>query len=83
MQNPSKHYGQSKLQKTFLYFIYPVPPEIPSDERYFYDDIPRMTHSELQCELDRALHRLMLDLKPCPWLLERIDRLREAVGHAN
>ena len=72
-----------KIRKDFLHCLYPVPPELPPDERYFHDDIPRMADSELQRELDRALHRLRLDPKPSQWLLDRIDRLMEAIDHAH
>ena len=72
-----------KFRKDFLHCLYPVPPELPPDERYFHDDIPRMADSELQRELDRALHRLTLDPRPSQWLLDRIDRLREAIDHAH
>ena len=72
-----------KFRKVFLDCFYAGPPELPPDERYFHDDLPQMTGSELQRELNRALHRLMLDERPSEWLLERIDRLREAINHAD
>ena len=83
MKNLSTHHGQCKFQKTFLRILYEVPAGLPAGERYFHADIPQMTGAQLRRELDRALQRLLLDQRPHAWLLERIDRLREALDHAH
>ena len=83
MLNLAKTQDQHKLRKAFLHFLYPVPPEMLPDEQYFHDDIPQMNDSKLRRELGRASARLMHDQKPHEWLLDRIDRLREALGHAH
>ena len=72
-----------KFREAFLDFLYPSGPELPPDERFFHADIPHMNDSERRRELDRARMRLTWDQKPCPWLLERIDLLREGLEDAN
>ena len=72
-----------KFRGAFLRSLYEVPPELPPDERFFHDDIPQMNDTKLRRELGRAGQRLMHDQKPHEWLLERIDRLREALDHAH
>lgn len=70
-------------RKDFLDQICFVPVEGPADERYFHDDIVEMSEMDRLWECERARLRLFLDPKPHPWLLERIDRLREALDHAH
>ena len=67
----------------FLDCVYPVPPEMPPGEQYFHEDITEMNDSQRRRELERVRLRLLLDPKPHPWLLERMDRLEEAFDHAN
>ena len=70
-------------RKAVLDLICFVPVEGPADERYFHDDIASMSEMDRLRECERARHRLLLDPKPHPWLLERIDRLREALDHVH
>lgn len=72
-----------KLREAFLNFLYSAEPELPADERYFHDDIPQMTDSKRQRELGRVRERLIHDQRPGGWLLERYERLKEAVDHAH
>lgn len=70
-------------RKAFLDQIYFVPVEGPADERYFHDDIVAMSEMDRLREWERARQRLLLDPKPHPWLLDRFDRIREALDHAH
>jgi hypothetical protein len=63
--------------------VYPVPIDGPYDERYFHEDIQRMSELEIQKEAEQARLRLMMERQPHHWLLERLDRLREGLDHAN
>jgi len=62
--------------------VCPTPPNIPPVDRYFHADISEMNSAQLRRELARAQERLLHDERPHPWLLERIDRLQEALEHA-
>ena len=70
-------------RRAFLDQICFVPVEGPADERYFHDDIAAMSEMDRLREYERARQRLLLDPKPHPWLLERIDRLQEALNHVH
>ncbi|MDI3465642.1 MAG: hypothetical protein OJF50_004463 [Nitrospira sp.] len=69
------------MTKTILDMMYPVPINGPPDERYFHEDLQRMSALELQREYDRAHHRLLMEERPHHWLVDRIERIWEALSH--
>lgn len=65
--------------------IYRVPDSwetLEQRDRYEHADIPRRTRAELMRELERLRLRLLLDDAPDVWLVQRLEKLRGAVGHA-
>ena len=74
---------RDKVRRGFLDIVYPTPPNIIPDEHYFHEDIPGMSLAQLRREQARAQQRLLHDERPHHWLLERIDRLTEALEHAH
>ena len=56
-----------------------VPP--PPTERYFGDDLTRMSRSALLRERGRIRLRLLLDDDPHPWLLQRFALIEEMLGY--
>jgi hypothetical protein len=46
--------------------------------RYFHQDIADFTFNEVRVERNRLRLRLAFDIKPAPWLLERIAALDAA-----
>lgn len=67
-----------KVRRGFLDLVYVAPPSVP-DEHYFHEDILGMSLAQLRREHAKALQRLLHDDRPHPWLIERIDRLVEAL----
>ena len=58
-------------------YIYTVPINGPFDAKYFHADIPDMNETQCRREHERVRLRLLLDPRPCPWLLDRFDALAE------
>ncbi|MDH4079785.1 MAG: hypothetical protein OEU68_08225 [Nitrospira sp.] len=68
---------------TILDAMYPIPVNGPFDERYFHEDLQRMSALELRREYERAHHRLLMEERPHYWLVDRIGCIREALNHVN
>jgi hypothetical protein len=79
MDNLAKDKGSRNL----LDHIYPVPVEGPADERYFHTDLAEMGTGSLLHELERARMRLVLENKPHPWLIQRLELLARGLENAN
>src|SRR5262245_14519563 len=65
--------------------IYAVPRSFETreqHERFTHSDIPRRPRAELAYERERLRLRLLLDRFPDVWLLQRLERLTEALDHA-
>ena len=65
--------------------IYSVPnpwDTLEQHERYEHHDLSRVSRAELLRERDRVRLRLLLDDGPDPWILQRLDKLRGALGDA-
>jgi len=63
--------------------IYPVPAEGPADERYFHADLDAMSNAVRRREYEQARTRLLLENRPHPWLIQRIERLSRGLENAN
>jgi hypothetical protein len=67
----------------FLDRIYPVPFGGPADERYFHADLDLMSNAVRQREFEQARTRLLLETRPHPWLIQRIEILARGLENAN
>jgi hypothetical protein len=71
------------MSENVLDAVYQVPINGPFDERYFHEDIREMNILGIQREYELARLRLTMERRPHPWLLARMDRLREGLNDAN
>ena len=78
MQFKNKRFRGNTLDQ-----IYVVPVQGPADERYFHTDITTMGAMDRCREYERARHRLLLDPKPHPWLIQRCGLLRRSFNDAD
>ena len=73
----------NQTSRNFLDCVYPVPVEGPADERYFHTDLAEMGKGSLLHELERARMRLVLENRPHPWLIQRLELLARGLENAN
>lgn len=69
--------------RLLLNTIYPIPDPVSDEDqhaRFHHHDLADMDRGSLRLEQERLRLRLLLDGAPGPWLVERLDALREALG---
>lgn len=74
---------KNEVSRNFLDHIYPVPVRGPADERYFHADLDVMSNAVQRREFEQARTRLLLESRPHPWLIQRIERLSRGLENAN
>lgn len=77
--------GKSRRQfeSWLLGFIYPVPGGTYAADYAFNDDLSELTVEEQKAHLARIKLRLLLDPRPCSWLIQRHRFLIEMTGAKN
>ena len=74
---------KDEASRNLLDHIYPVPVEGPADERYFHTDLVAMSSAVQRREFEQARTRLLLEDRPHPWLIQRVEILARGLGNAN
>jgi hypothetical protein len=71
--------------RAFLDSFCPIPDGLDTLEQWqreSHEDLAQRAPSQLLLERDQLELRLKMDQAPTPWLAERLQRVREAIGHA-
>lgn len=71
------------LRDQVLDVIYTLPrayETLEEHERFEHRDLPRRARADLTRELERAKLRLLIDDDADPWLLVRVQKLRERLN---
>lgn len=85
MTNPfnaaSRRPSTENARDSLLQAIYatPLPDEV--GERRFQEDLKFLDRSQLRLELARLRMRLVLEERPSPWLLSRVEAISRRLAH--